>query len=381
MKVELTGRPTWVTVDLDALFWNFRQVRKLVGPGVRILAVVKANAYGHGATACSRVLAAAGADCFGVATAEEGVELRRAGIRQPVVILGLTQPYEAETIARNRLQPTVIAWPQARSLSAAGQTLRRVVGVHLKIDTGMGRIGLSPEEAGAFSRRIHRLPGLRVEGVFTHFAHADGREQDLLQAQLQRLRMAHEAIRQAGWNNYVVHAANSAAVMETLEAHQNMVRPGLMLYGLYPDPRFQTKVQLRPVLSWHTRVVQVKTVPAGTGLSYGHTFVTQRTSRIATLPLGYADGLSRRLSNRGRVLVRGRECPLVGRICMDTCLADVTALGSAIRLGDEAVLIGRQQGRELAVEEMAKTLDTISYEVLCAIGHRVPRLFSGGGKK
>ncbi len=370
------GRPTWVEVDLDALRFNLRAVRRCVGPSVGVLAVVKANAYGHGAVPCARTLAAAGASALGVATVEEGAELRGAGIRVPVVVFGLAQTEEAPAVVRNRLQPTVVLPAQARALSRAATAARRRVSVHLKVDTGMGRIGVRPEAAGALARTLRRLPGVEVAGVFTHFAHADGRDRGLMRDQQARLETAAAAVR-AVWPRVRVHAANSAAVIEAPATHYDLVRPGLMLYGLYPAPRLRGLVALRPVLRWVTRIIQVKTVPAGTGLSYGHTFVTRRPSRIATLPVGYADGLDRALSNRGRVLIGGRACPLVGRVCMDMCLADVTELPRAA-VGDPAVLIGRQGRVGIGADELAAALGTISYEVLCAIGARVRRTYRGG---
>jgi alanine racemase len=373
-----SGRPTWAAVDLSALRWNLRQIRGLIGPRVKIMAVVKANAYGHGAVPCSRALIAAGAEALGVATVEEGVELRRAGLKAPVVVLGLSQAAEAATLVRHRLQPTVVQDLQARALASAARRAGRILPVHVKVDTGMGRIGLPPEEAVAFSRRLRKLRGVAVAGVFTHFAHADGQDKDLLQAQNERLRSAAAAIKHL-WPAALVHAANSAAVIDAPETHADMVRPGIMLYGCYPAPALRVRVSLRPVLSWVTHIVQLKDVPQGTGLSYGHTFRTTRPSRIATLPVGYADGLSRSLSNRGRVLIAGLSCPLVGRVCMDMCLADVTDAPD-VRLGAEAVLIGRQGQAAQTADDLAAWQGTISYEVLCAIGNRVPRVWRGGGK-
>ncbi len=374
MTCPALGRPTWVTVDLNALQWNFRQVRKLVGSSISILAIVKANAYGHGAVACARALVAAGADALGVATVTEGVEIRRAGVRLPLVVLGFTQNCEAEQVLRWRLEPTIVSQSQARALSrAAGRAGRKIAG-HLKIDTGMGRIGIRPHEVEEVIRGWNKLHGLKIQGVFTHFSHADGRDHNLLRKQIQGLQAAVRSVAQAGWKKLQVHAANSAAIIESPETYGNMVRPGLMLYGLYPAARLRRRVPLRPVLQWSTRIVQLKQVAAGTGLSYGHTYVTSRKSWIATLPVGYADGFSRGLSNRGRVLVRGRSCPVVGRVCMDMCLIDVTGI-PGVKAGDEAVLIGRQGQKELTADDMANILNTISYEIVCAIGERVPRIY------
>ncbi len=369
------GRPTWVEVDRTALRWNARQVRRLIGPRVKFLAIVKANAYGHGAVPCSRVLLAAGADALGVATVEEGIELRTAGIRVPIVILGLTQPAEAQRILLHDLQPAVTTWPQVRALVAVARRLKKNVAVHIKVDTGMGRIGLSPDAARTFFERVRLLPELRVAGLFTHFAHADGKDRQWVDRQVARLHaVAHHLDR-----GTLLHAANSAAVIKFPDTHIDMVRPGLMLYGLYPSPTLRSRVKLKPVLSWKTQVIELKQVPAGTGLSYNHTFVTKRASLIATLPVGYADGFSRGLSNCGQVLVRGQRCPVVGRVCMDMCLVDVTRV-AGVALGDEVVLIGRQRSAELPVEVMAATLDTITYEIVCTVGARVPRVYLGREK-
>lgn len=376
MRRTWQGRPTWARVDLDALRWNLRQVRACVGPRVRILAVVKANAYGHGAVVCSRALVDAGADGLGVATVEEGVELRCAGLTAPIVILGLVQPYEAEAVAAHSLEPTLSSLRPARALAQAAVKLKTTLPVQLKIDTGMGRIGVGPAQAPELARQIRALPNLVVKGVFTHFAHADGQDRSLLRSQWRKLQTAAGLIRAQSWPGIQMHAANSAAVMEAPAVHADMVRPGLMLYGLYPAERFRSRIRLKPALAWVSRIVELKTVPARTGLSYGHTFVTRRVSRVATLPVGYADGWSRGLSNCGRVLIRGRACPVVGRVCMDMCLVDVTGVPGA-GLGDEAVLIGRQGGRELTADDLARTLGTISYEIVCAIGSRVPRLCAG----
>lgn len=371
------GRPTWVSVDLAAVRWNARQVRRLVGNQVKILAVVKANAYGHGAVACSRALARAGVNALGVATVEEGLELRTAGLRLPIVIFGLAQPGEMRVVARLRLQPAVVSRAQVRALSQAARRAGRTVSVQLKVDTGMGRIGIHPDEARAFLLWLKKQPRVTLGGIFTHFSHADGRDKKRLKQQRRSLEQVAAEARALGWSDFLVHAANSAAVMESPDTHADMVRPGLMLYGIYPARRLESVTRLKPALRWVTRVIQVKRVPAGTGLSYGHTFVTKKPSRIATLPVGYADGLSRALSNRGQVLIRGQVCPIVGRVCMDMCLVDVSAI-PGVKTGDEAVLIGAQRGRRLTADDMANRIQTIPYETLCAIGARVPREFLGG---
>jgi len=377
MITKNIGRPTWVSVDLSALKWNLHQVRHLVGSQVRILAVVKANAYGHGAVACSRALLSAGADELGVATVEEAEELRRARIRHPIVVFGLIQPQEVEQVLKLRLQPTVVSESQLRVLSKIARKKQRRISVHLKVDTGMGRIGIQPQVIAAFFKQMKKYPHLTLRGIFTHFAHADGRDKRLLRQQMHSLYQAADLARQFGYAKIIVHASNSAAVINAPETYADMVRPGLMLYGLYPAKGLKKLVTLKPVLRWSTRIIQVKCVPAGTGLSYGHTFITRRPSQIATLPVGYADGFSRALSNQGEVIVKGRLCPVVGRVCMDMCLVDVTAVKD-VAVGDEVILIGRQGKVEITAETLAERLNTISYEVVSVIGSRVPRIFQGG---
>ncbi|MCK5242435.1 alanine racemase [bacterium] len=379
MKSLPLGRPTWVTIDLRALKWNLCQVRRMVGKNVEILAVVKANAYGHGAVACSHALLAAGADALGVATVEEAEELRLSGIKQTMVIFGLVQAHEVKRAVKLNVQPTVVSQKQLRMLNKAAQQLGKKVVVHLKLDTGMGRIGIQPAAAKSFVAGLKKYSHLTLGGMFTHFAQADGRDRKLLGRQMQRLQQAAAEVRKNTKAAFRVHAANSAAVMNTPDSHADMVRPGLMLYGLYPARRFASRVDLKPVLQWKTRIIQLKTVPAGTGLSYGHTFITRRKSRIATLPVGYADGFSRLLSNQGHVLIRGKRCPVVGRVCMDMCLVDVTRLNQAAE-GDEVVLIGRQGQVRISADDQADLLDTISYEITCVIGNRVPRIIQGETK-
>ena len=376
MNQAACGRPTWVEIDLSALGWNLHRVRRRVGSGIRILAVVKADAYGHGAECCAPALAAAGADQFGVATVEEGAALRRAGITAPVVVLGLARPDEAPALLAMNLETAVADLETALHFARAARRRRRRLGLHLKVDTGMGRIGADPGEAAPLARRLRNAAGVDLRGVFSHFAHADGREPRLLGDQMRLFASAAEGVR-AYWPRALRHLANSAAVIEAPRTYFDMVRPGLMLYGLYPASRLRRREDLKPVLSWKTAVVQVKRVSAGTGISYGHAYVTKRPTWVATLPVGYADGFPRNLTNRGVVLIKGRRCPVIGRVTMDMTMVDVTS-AAPVRLGETAVMVGRQRGRELTADDMARLRDTISYEVVTAIGDRVPRRPRGG---
>ncbi len=377
MKKLVYGRPTWVTVDLDALTWNMQEVRRLIGPDKKCCAVVKADAYGHGLVACAKQFLKAGADMLGVATVEEGAQLRSAGLTAPVLLFGINQPHEAEAAVELHLEATVISFTQARLLNQAAEKCHKKANLHLKVDTGMGRLGLNPPEVLVLLDQMKALKQVCVKGVYTHFAHADGCDKKLLDTQVSLLKETVQSMKNMGHNDLIVHAANSAAVIESRHAYFDMVRPGLMLYGLYPFSPANRKVNLKPALSWTTTIIQLKDVPEGVGLSYGHTYVTTRPTKVATLPVGYADGFSRLLSNQGEVLVRGQRCPIIGRVCMDMCLVDVTTVAE-VKTGDEVILLGRQGRQEVSAEMMAEKRDTISYEVVCTIGKRVPRHYLEG---
>lgn len=367
------GRPTACYVDLDALRWNFRQVREKVGPGVRVLSVVKANAYGHGAREVAGALAAAGSESFGVATLEEGVELRAAGIRSPILVLAGVYPEQLEELVEHRLTPAVCETEMLRRMEAKAREHKVSLNFHLKVDTGMGRIGLPSAEVERWLPEMGRLEALKLEGLFSHFSQAESVEGHRTQSQLKAFQSVLERLHHAGYNPPWVHLANSAAVITLPSAHFTMVRPGLMLYGAYPSPAMASQVTLKPVLSWKTRVLQFKRVPKGSSISYGQTFVTRRESSIATLPVGYADGYSRLLSNRGAVLIRGQRAPIVGRVCMDLTMVDVTDIPGAEQ-GDEVVLLGAQGKATISADEMAGWAETISYEIFTSIGDRVPRI-------
>jgi alanine racemase len=367
------GRPTLCFVDLDALRWNFRQIRSKVGPQVKILSMVKANGYGHGATAIATALAAEGSDAFGVATLEEGVELRQTSIKEPILVLAGAYAEQVDRFFDHRLTPVVYDVESLKQLDAVVHSSDRDLQIHLKVDTGMGRLGLLAAEVDSWLPTIKKLKALKIEGVFSHFSHAESVEGHYTREQLRIFREVIERLRSGGIEPSVVHLANSAATITLPAAYFDMVRPGLMLYGIYPSPAMANQISLKPVLSWKTQVLQVKKVPAGTSISYGQTFITQRKSLIAILPIGYADGYPRLLSNRGEVLVNGKRAPVVGRVCMDLTMIDVTDIGE-IRQGDEVVLLGRQGDAEISADEMAAWASTISYEILTSIGARVTRI-------
>ncbi len=371
---------TEAVIDLDALGANLRGVRNLLRPGVGVLAVVKANAYGHGSVEASRALAAAGADALGVAYVEEGILLRRAGIRAPILVMGPTPPEAAEALLGHGLAPMVADLALAERLSHLATQAGRVVGVHLKVDTGMARLGVSPGEALVYAEKLARLPGIRLEGLMSHFAVAEADDPGAAREQLARFQAVDRALRAAGVEVARRHLANSAGLLALPEAHLDLVRPGLLLYGYAPSPRLGARLALRPALTLRTRIAALRVVPRGQGVSYGHTFVASQDVRVATLPLGYADGVSRSLSGRGEVLVHGRRAPILGRVCMDMTLVDVSAVPAAA-LGDEVVLIGRQGDAVITADDVAAAAGTISYEVLAGLGPRIPRTSVGGPRE
>ncbi|HXV80423.1 MAG TPA: alanine racemase [Candidatus Binatia bacterium] len=374
MITALQGRPTACFVDLNALGWNFRQIRARVGPRVKVLSMVKANGYGHGAAAVAKVLAAEGSDAFGVATLEEGVELRQAGIRAPTLVLAGAYPDQVDQFIAHSLVPVIHALENLKELDLAAHRRKQTLTVHLKIDTGMGRLGLLAAEVDCWLPRIKKLKALKVDGIFSHFSHAESVSGDYTQRQLKLFRSALERLRTEGITPSLVHLANSAATITLPAAYFDMVRPGLMLYGVYPSLAMASQICLKPVLSWKTRILQLKRVPAGSSISYGQTFITTRESLIGTLPLGYADGYPRLLSNRGQVLMHGKRAPVAGMVCMDLTMIDVTDI-EKVQPGDEVVLLGRQGDAEISADEMAAWANTISYEILTSISNRVPRIY------
>jgi alanine racemase len=374
MKPKHNGRPTFCQVDVGAVRWNFRQARKKTGPRVKTLSVIKANAYGHGATAVARFLEEEGSDAFGVATVEEGMEIRHAGIRAPVVVLAGIYAGELEEVAQHHLTPVIGNLEMLHEIETAAVRHGYTLNFHLKVDTGMGRIGLLASQIESWLPQLRALKALRFEGVLSHFSQAESVNGEHTKKQLELFLNVIERLENTGCRPPLAHMANSAAVITLPASHLSMVRPGLMLYGLYPSPHMTADVELRPVLSWKTRILQVKRVPRGSRISYGGTFVAERESVIATLPVGYADGYNRLLSNRGEVLIHERRAPVVGMVCMDLTLIDVTAIAN-VKQGDEVVLVGKQGGQAISAGEMAAWANTIPYEILTSIGARVPRYY------
>jgi alanine racemase len=369
---------SWAEIRLADIAYNIAQLRRCIGDDTLFMAVVKADGYGHGAYRVAQTAIDAGARWLGVAIAEEGVELRDKGIDAPILVLGGIMPYEAEEVVASGLCQTVFTLDVAKALSDASAKQGKNADVHIKVDTGMGRVGVRPGiELEQLIEGLLKLPGINITGMFTHFAESDACDKAFTGGQISLFRQAVNQAESMGVGPLILHAANSAAIMDYSDARFNMVRGGISIYGYYPSNEIDNpqKIDLKPALSWKARVVYVKDVPAGTPISYGRTFTTQRPSKIATISAGYADGYRRQLSNKGCVLIRGSRAPVIGRVCMDQFMVDVTDI-PGVAAGDEVVLIGGQGNETITADELAELCDTISYEILTSIGPRVPRIYA-----
>jgi alanine racemase len=381
-NIPEAGRPVWAEISLGALSHNLRLVRKRIGPTRKILAVVKADAYGHGGPAVAKALARAGADWFGVTCSAEGAELRAAGIRQPILLMTGSWPGEERAILRHRLTPTVHRVEQLRGLERAmarNRAGKRRLGFHLKIDTGMNRLGIAPGQIAEFAAALARCPHLALEGVYSHLASAEDFTSAQTEQQEKVFAEALAVLRAAGVTPELIHLANSAGVVSRPSSWWNMVRPGAILYGYHqkyipPERRTEAErlMQLQPALSLRTRIISLREVPAGAAVGYGGQFVASRPSRVAVLCAGYADGLVRKLSGVGHVLVHGQKAPLVGIISMDLAMADVTHIPAA-QVGDVATIYGADGAALLCPSQIARDLGTVTSDLLCALSKRVPR--------
>jgi alanine racemase len=376
VRPNLKGRPTFCLIDLESIRWNFRQARNKVRTGIKIFSVVKANAYGHGAREVAATLENEGSEGFGVATIEEGIELRKGGIHSPILILGGIFPVQLDELLDNKLTPIVSEVETLCRLEQMVQSRKTSLDFHLKVDTGMGRIGFLASEMASWLPELTKLKALKLIGVMSHFTQMENAAQDYTQKQLGLFRHVLQRLRSEGYHPPFVHTAKSAGVLTFPLSHFTMARPGLMLYGIYPSPEMLKEATLKPALSWKTKILQLKKVPKGSSISYEQTFVTRRESFIATLPVGYADGYKRLLSNRGAVLVRGQRAPIAGLVTMDLTMVDVTGI-RGVQQGDEVVLLGKQGEYTISADEMAQWADSISYEILTSISTRVPRIFEG----
>lgn len=364
-------RSVWAEVSLDSIAHNVRQFRKFIGPNCELMAVVKANGYGHGALETAYTMVANGTNWLAVALPEEGVRLRRGGITAPILVLGAVSADELDVCVAQDLAVTVFEPHIARLLSEATIRQQKSAKVHIKVDTGMGRLGLLPQEFAGLVELVNRLPGLEIQGVFTHFAQAEEPSLEYTKWQWERFRGVLTNLNGQGMQIPFTHAANTAATMFFPEAHLDLVRVGLGIYGLYPDQR--RPFFLQPALSLHTKVAFVKRVPSGSAISYDSSYVTWKDTSIAVLPIGYADGLPRGLSNQGKVLIQGQLCPIVGRVTMDHTLIDVGDL--PIQIGDPVLLLGSNGEKEISADHWARWLGTINYEITCTLSSRIERVY------
>ena len=369
-KNKIGHRPTWAEVNLNNLEYNFKQVKSRLQPWVKVLVTVKADAYGHGLIPVSRRLAANGVDYLGVASIDEGIKLRKARIKTPILVLGLIFKKDIQTLFTFKLTPTICDYGLAVALSKKAAALKKSIRLHIKVDTGMGRIGVAHQDALELIKKIHKLKFIVIEGLFTHFPFADSNRKFTV-FQIKLLDKLVSDLKKIGIIIPLVHAANGIGLLDYQDSHFTMVRPGLVIYGLYPKKGLG--INLKPVLSLKTRVIFIKQVPAGYGISYGHAYKTKRLAHITTLPIGYGDGYPRNLSNLSPLLINGKRFRVSGRICMDQIMADTGAFKP--KISDEVVLIGKQGKEKITVEELAVLAGTIPYEIVCGLGSRIPRIY------
>lgn len=363
-------------VSVEAIKHNYKQIRKIVPSHTEIMGIVKADGYGHGAIEVSNILQGEGVNRFAVAIAKEGEELRHSGIISPILVLGYTPRADIKTLIKNDLTQTVFSYEMAKYISDEAVVLNKTVNIHIKVDTGMGRIGfLSSPQSIEEIKKIAELPHINMEGIFTHFSTADEEDVTYTRNQWSIFEGFLKELNEVGIDLPIIHAANSAATMYHSYAHLNVVRPGIILYGYYPSHFLQNQIiDLKPAMTLKSQVVHVKELPEGHYVSYGRKYYTHQKTKIATIPIGYADGYSRRLAGKGRVLIRGEYAQIVGSICMDQFMVDVSHIHD-VRVEDEVVIFGKQGDKCIPIEEIAEGLDTINYEIMCMIGKRVPRLY------
>jgi len=379
---------TWAEIDLNAYAHNIRELRRVTQPKARLMAVVKANGYGHGAVDVARTALQNGVDFLGVARLHEAVELREAGLEAPILIFGYSPLDSAQTLIDYELTQTIYSPTTAEALSERAARQGKKIKIHIKVDSGMGRLGLLLDKPAGVTAHdipaakavsdvaaISRLANLEVEGIFTHFATSDSADKSYATGQLERFLDFLDRLDRAGLRPPLKHAANSGAVIDMPDSHLDMIRPGIATYGLYPsDEVNRSKVELIPVMTLKSRIIHLKKVPAGFHISYGITYRTKKPTTVATVPVGYADGFNRLLSSRGHMLVHGQRVPIVGRVCMDLTMLDVGAL-KGVKIEDEVVLFGQQGDQAVTADELAATLKTINYEIVTSITARVPRVY------
>lgn len=372
---------TWAEINLDNIGHNARLIRSMVPQTAEVMGVVKADAYGHGVFEVVNTLLLNGVTRLAVSMLDEAIQLRQMGVRVPILILSDPEPERIDELIKYGITQTILSDDFAVDLSKRAVSRGKKVSVHIAVDTGMGRIGLPWESAVSQIERLSKLEGLYIEGIFTHFACSDEEIESYTRLQFSRFKKVCDEVEAMGIRIPVKHCANSAAILRFPEMSMDMVRAGIILYGLHPsDVTKNLKVDLRPAMTLKARITLVKSVPKGTYLSYGSTYKTERESVIATVPIGYADGYMRNLSNRAYMLIGGQKVPVRGRVCMDQCMADITDLMTSVKAGDEAVIFGCQNGTEISADELARTAGTINYELVCVIGKRVPRIYIKNGR-
>ncbi|MBQ9599611.1 MAG: alanine racemase [Clostridia bacterium] len=372
---------TWAEVDLDAIAHNIREIRKITNPNAQIMAVVKADAYGHGFLEVTKTLLENGADRLAVAVLQEGKQLRSRGVTVPILILGASGEETVEDLINFDITPSVFTYDFAKALSYEAERKEKVTKIHIKIDTGMSRIGFlagdDNEEIANEIIKISKLPYIEVEGIFSHFAASDEYDTSYTHMQFERFMDVCNKLKEKGLDIPIKHICNSAGIMMYPEMHLDMVRPGVILYGMYPsDEVDKSRLDLKPAMTLKSTVTHIKDVPAGRGVSYGREYITEGTTKIATVPIGYADGYLRKLAKEGKMIVNGTLVPIVGRICMDQCMIDVTNVNNIDR-GDEVIIFGKTG---VTIDDLASWLETINYEVSCVIGKRIPRIYTRNGK-
>jgi len=367
-------RPTWVEIDLNALRHNLSALKKRVGPQTKILGIVKADAYGHGDYEISRVLLNNGVEMLGIAILEEGIQLRDKGIKAPLLLLGGIFEEQIDTVIQYGLTPTIYDLKLAEVLSKRAYYFNTIMKVHVYVDTGMGSIGVKHDKAVEFVKFAKNLKNLLIEGIYTHCSSSDEKDSAFTNLQIKRFRDVLDALDASKACIPLRHMANSGAILGYPEAYFTMVRPGLSLYGLYPSADVSRDIGIRPVMSFKTRIIHIKDMESGDVVGYDRAYRITKPTRVATLPMGYADGYNRLLSNQGEVIIRSKKASIIGRVCMDQCFVDVTNIKD-VSVGDEVVLYGRQAQESIPIESIAKQLNTIPYEVTCSISKRVPRIY------
>ncbi|MGL4883511.1 MAG: alanine racemase [Waterburya sp.] len=374
LSLLVNRQRAWVEIDLTALAHNVRTLKNFLAPTTKLMAVVKADAYGHGAVTVASTALANGADCLAIATLAEGVELRQAGINAPILILGaINAPEDIKAVAAWQLEPTICNSEQALVFASTLATIGGSLSVHLKLDTGMSRLGTNWQQAVEFVELLATLPNLKIASIYSHFATADESDRTLMNLQHRRFRQAIKQLEARGFTPPKIHLANSAATLSDRSCHYDLVRVGLALYGLYPAPHLQSTLELQPVLQVKAKIAQIKTIPAGEGVSYGRKFITQKATKVAVVGIGYADGIPRNLSNHLQAIVAGKLVSQIGTITMDQLMLNVDNVPN-LQAGDIVTLIGQQNNLQITADDWANVLNTISWEILCGFKHRLPRI-------